>query len=117
MRAHLLRHGLGAVLEVDRVAARLAHLRVAIGAHETRHAAHERLRLREDRLELAVEAARRLARQFDVRQLVLAHRHEMRARQEDVRDLHHRVDVERHGHRLALSSSRPRDSRSPPSRP
>ena len=77
--ADLPRDGFGAVLQIDRVAERFAHLRVAVGAHETWDASDKRLWLREDRLELAVEAPRRFARQLDVRQLVFADRHEMGA--------------------------------------
>ena len=38
-----------------------------------------------------IEAPRQLARQFDVRDLVLAHRHHVRAIDQDVSALHHRI--------------------------
>ena len=67
---------------------------------ESWHPADEGLGLREDRLEIAIEAPRCFPSQLDVRQLVFADRHELRTRQEDVRDLHHGIDVE--GHRTDL---------------
>ena len=96
----------GVVLEVDGVAERLAHLRAAVDADEARHAPDEAARLGEHVAEAAVEAARRLARHLDVRQLVLADGHEVCARHEDVGDLHDGVGEERHGHRAALAHDR-----------
>ena len=79
---------------------RLAHLRLPVDADEPRHAADQAFGLREDVRELTVEAPRQLARHLDVRQLVLADRHEVRARQQDVRRLHHGVGEEGDGHAL-----------------
>lgn len=78
-----------------------AHLGIAVGVDEARYPSDERLWHWEDRLDLAVEASRRLARHLDVGQVVVADRDEFGARQKNVGDLHHRVDVDRDRNRSA----------------
>ena len=99
-RAHLFAHHGGWILEIDRVVQRLAHLRLSVGADEPRNAPHEAFGLRKHVLELPIETACDLARELDVRELVLADRHQVRAWHQDVRDLHDRVGEEGDGHRL-----------------
>ncbi len=100
-RHHLPRHRLGVVLQIDRVIDGLAHLRVPLQSDEPRHRAELRLRQREHvDAGLAVEALGHVARQLDVRELVVADGHEVRARHEDVRHLHQRVDEEARRHAL-----------------
>ncbi len=59
----------------DAVARRLAHLARSVDAEHDRSIGEDRLRLGEDRSVASVEGAHDLARQFQVRRLVLADRH------------------------------------------
>ena len=80
--------------ELDGVAHRLAHAR-SVDAPQAREMSEQRFGLREHRRAVAavdeVEASGDLARQLDVRHLVLADRHVRGLVDEDVRGLQHRV--------------------------
>ena len=94
-------HDLRRVLQVDRVAVGLRHL-AAVGARHARGRGEQRLRLREDRAVEVVEAAHDLARQLDVRGLVLPHRHRVRLVDHDVRALQQRIAEEAVGGEVLL---------------
>ena len=93
-RLHLAQDLLRRVGEQDGVAHRLAHA-VAVEAAQAREGGERRLGLDEHRRPVLavdeVEAPRQLARQLDVRHLVLAHRHVRRLVEQDVRRLQHGV--------------------------
>ena len=82
-----LRRRLG---EEDGVVVALAHL-AAVGAGDLRRLGEQRLRLGEHLAVEAVEAARDLARQLEVRHLVDADRHAARLVEQDVGRLQHRI--------------------------
>ena len=95
---HLLLHHLGGVRQVDGVLVALAHLPV-VEAGQAGRGRQQRLRLDEaarrrplrHRKVEVVEAAHHLARQLQVRHLVVAHRDPVRAVDDDVGGLQQRV--------------------------
>ena len=98
---HLLLHRLGVVREQDGVAERLAHLALAVGAGQ-RVSLHQVVGDREDLAVEVVEAAGDLAGDLDVRLVVLADRHQVGARQQDVGGLEHRVAQQPQRDRLLI---------------
>jgi hypothetical protein len=74
----------------DRIAAALAHLGT-VGAEQQRRGRKQRVGHREHRAEPVVEAAGDQPGHLDVRQLILADRHQGRLAEQDVRRLVHRV--------------------------
>ena len=94
----LLAHGRGVVGEQDRVADRLAHLRLAVGADEGRDLGLDELGDGEDVAVQAVEAAGDLARHLDVAVVVLADRDDVALDAEDVGGLEHGVAEQAVGH-------------------
>ena len=116
---HPLAHRGRVVAEEDRVAQRLAHFGLAIGARQ-RVPFHEVVGHGKQLAVLVIEATRDLARDLDVRLVVLAHRHQMRLRQEDVGGLEHRIAqqperdrllVHQRGARHLLDARQPRQPR------
>ena len=79
-----LRMTSGGGQHVDGVADRLRHLPDAVGAEDGRRLGEDRLRLGERVAVAGVEGADDLARQLEVRRLVLADRHERRLVDDDV---------------------------------
>ena len=80
----------------DGVAGRLAHLAGTIGSQHHRRIGEDGLRLREDVAVAPVEGTRDLARQLQVRGLVLAHRHPAGLVDDDVSRLQHGVVEQPH---------------------
>ena len=97
-------HGLGRVLQEDGVAVRLRHL-PPVGPGRARRRGQQRLRLREHGPVEVVEAPHHLARQLDVRGLVLAHRHRVRPVDHDVGALQQRVAEEAVGREVRLRAA------------
>ncbi len=83
-------HCLGVVAQEDGIVQALAHLGLAVGADE-RAAFHKGIGQREDLAVGIVESPRNLARQLDVTLVVLAHRHQVGARHENIRRLQDRI--------------------------
>ena len=100
-RLELLAQRLRRVLQVDRVAVGLRHL-AAVGAGHALRLGEQRLRLREDGPIEVVEAAHDLARQLDVRRLVLAHRHGVGLVDDDVGRLQQRIAEEAVGREILV---------------
>ena len=100
-RHHLLLHLVRGVGEVDGVAVALAHLAV-VDAGQAREPGEHRLRLDEHLAVEPVEAAHDLARQLQVRHLVIAHRHRVGVVDHDVRGLQQRVAEEAVGGEIAV---------------
>ncbi len=95
---HLLGHRLFVIREQDGVAQRLGHLLLAVDARQDLRFAEQRLRLGENIAVEVVEAPGDLPGHLHVGQVVASHGHEVRARQQDVGRLQHRVahEPERH---------------------
>ena len=91
--AHFLRHGLGVVSQLNRVAVALAHLPV-VEARQQRHRRQERLRLDEHVPVELIEAAHRFARELEVDDLIFADRHEVRVVDRHVGRLKQRIAEE-----------------------
>jgi hypothetical protein len=88
--------------EEDRVAGALAHLALAVGAGQRADLGHQRVGLRKDLTIEEVEAARNLARDLDVGLVILAHRHQVGPRHENVGGLKHRVAEQAEGQLLLV---------------
>ena len=87
-------HFFSRVRQQDRVADALAHLLVAVEAWQARELRQHRLRLDQHVAEELVEPAHDLAREFEVRDLILTDRYHRRVVHRDVRGLQQRIAEE-----------------------
>ncbi len=90
-RAHFLLHAVGVLGQQNRVPEALAHLLAAVESRQPRHFRQQRLRLDEHVAVKPVEPADHLARQLEMRDLIVADRNEIGVVDRDVGRLQQRI--------------------------
>ena len=98
--AHFFVDGLFIIRQKNRIAQALAHLCLTVRAHQRRHVADEGIGNGKHVAVVVVEPPRNFPRDFHMRLIVFAHRHEMGAGHQNIRALKHRIPNQAKRNRL-----------------